>query len=531
MNQMKYPFFIAVIGFCILESLGSVYATLGMRGVIQGLQNQNQDQAIKSFIYLLVVNLSWWIYMPIGQYMLDQTRNITMRQYKEKVVDHMMNLPMTYFDQTSKGELMSLLSNDMGCLSAILHWNLEQLLRKIAGGIAGIILMFILNPWFALVVLLLGTTAVIATQFFTEKMWNHAQQLQQKKATSTCSFYELIKAAKNLRLLNLQSRKFAQVCDSIQEEATTNRNIEQLKGGLEAINVGIQVTTYLGLIAFGSYFVFRKWSDWGTIIALIGLKGMTDMLFVEFPQIRTELRKNLAGASRIFRLMNLEEISSFNPRCQGADTNSESLKALIKDESIALKMEHVTFGYDEKLPILKDFSMCVKKHSLAVVEGESGTGKSTLVKLLLGLYEIQSGDIDWNTRTIAYVPQEAALFRGTVYENLVCANETATMEQVRQALMDAQALSFVEELPDGIETMLYDDGNGLSGGQKQRLALARALVREADVLLLDEVTSALDKETTRSFMETLKVLKKYRTILFVTHDKTMETLADQIIRM
>ena len=420
MNQMKYTYFIAVLGFCFMESV-SIFSTFGIRGTIQGLQNQNQDQVIKSFFYLLVVNLGWWIYMPIGQYMLDQTRNITMKEYKEKVVEHMMRLPMSYYDQTPKGELMSLLSNDMGCLSAIIHWNLEQLLRKIAGGVAGVVLMFVLNPWFAMVVLLLGTTAIMATQFFNERMWKHAQQLQQKKSASTCSFYELIKSAKNLRLLKLQSRKFLQVCDSIQEE--------------------------------------------------------------------------------------------------------------IEDESIALKMEHVTFGYDEKVPILKDFSMRIRKKSLAVVEGESGTGKSTLVKLLLGLYKIQSGQIDMDTKEIAYVPQEATLFRGTVYENLICANETATMEQVRQALLDSQALSFVEELPDGMETMLFDDGNGLSGGQKQRLALARALVKDADILLLDEVTSALDRETTRSFMETLKELKKNRTILFVTHDKTMETLADQIIQM
>lgn len=530
MNQMKYTYFIAVLGFCFMESV-SIFSTFGIRGTIQGLQNQNQDQVIKSLFYLLVVNLGWWIYMPIGQYMLDQTRNITMKEYKEKVVEHMMRLPMSYYDQTPKGELMSLLSNDMGCLSAIIHWNLEQLLRKIAGGVAGVVLMFVLNPWFAMVVLLLGTTAIMATQFFNERMWKHAQQLQQKKSASTCSFYELIKSAKNLRLLKLQSRKFLQVCDSIQEEVRTNRNIEHLKGGLEAINVGIQVTTYLGLVAFGSYFVSRKWSDWGTIMALIGLKGMTDMLFVEFPQMRTLLRKNLAGASRIFAFMELEETNHIIHRCQDEDSSSEPLIGRIEDESIALKMEHVTFGYDEKVTILKDFSMRIRKNSLAVVEGESGTGKSTLVKLLLGLYKIQSGQIDMDTKEIAYVPQEATLFRGTVYENLICANETATMEQVRQALLDSQALSFVEELPDGMETMLFDDGNGLSGGQKQRLALARALVKDADILLLDEVTSALDRETTRSFMETLKELKKNRTILFVTHDKTMEMLADQIIQM
>lgn len=533
MGKMKYIFFIAVIGFCILETVGSVYGTLGMRGIIQGLQNHNQDQVIQSFLYLLVVNLSWWIYMPIGQYMLDQTHNITMKRYKEKVTNHMLRLPMKYYDQTPKGEMISLLSNDMECLSTLISWNMEQLLRKIAGGSVGVLLMFALNPWFAVVVLLLGTTAVFTTQFFTQKMWNHAEQLQQKRAVSTCSFYELIKSAKNLRLLNLQSRKFAQVCESIQEEVTTNRKIEHLRGRLEAINVGIQVTTYLGLIACGSYFVSREWSDWGTVVALIGLKGMTDMLFVEFPQVRAQMRKNLAGASRIFAVTDLEEMGRLQQSSQSAakDSHSGFLSGIGDEECLALKMEHVTFGYDEKIPVLNDFSMYVRKHSLVVVEGESGRGKSTLVKLLLGLYAIQSGEIVWNVRKIAYVPQESALFRGTIYENLICANETATMEQIRQALCDAQALSFVEELPDGIQTFLLDDGNGLSGGQKQRLALARALVKDADILLLDEVTSALDKETTRSFMETLVLLKKNKTILFVTHDKTMETLADQIIQM
>lgn len=525
MGKRKGFFFLAILGFCILDACAGILSPIGMQKLIQGLQNANQSEIVQGFLWIVAVIVAFWIYMPIGQYLLDQVHNRTMREYKDKFVQHTMRLPMNYYDKTPTGDILSLFSNDMQCLSSIVHWNLEQMLQKISGGIAGLLAMFYLQPAFSLVVLSLGSLSVFTTKYFSSRMWEKGQELQQKRSINTCSIYEHVKSAKNIRLLKLEESKMQQTDKYLEEEEKVNRAVGRLSGKQEALTAGINVFTYLGMIACGSLFVSKGWLDWATVVALIGLKGMTDDLFLEFPQLYTQLKKNLAGAGRIFDVMEKKEWSEERKQY-------EKIETITQDTSDAsIEMQHVDFAYDNENYVLKDFSMKVKEHSLTLLEGESGSGKSTLIKLLLGFYQITSGRIQINSDNIAYVPQNPCLFAGSIYENLTCAKPDASEKEVWQALKLAGAEEFVNELPEGVFSKLLEDGNGLSGGQKQRLALARALLKDAKILLLDEVTSALDSEHARNFLHTLESLKQQKTILFVTHDRSMEELADEVIRI
>lgn len=518
MKQWKWLFFAAVTGFCLLEGVGSVYATFGMQKFINGLAHRNQQRALQALLQVCAVNVAWWVYMPIGQYWLDQVQNRTMKRLKEEYVSHSIRLPMRYYDNTSTGDLLSGFSNDLSCLADVLHYNLEQLFRKVIGGLTGIVVMFAMQQAFALLVVFMGSISILSTNYFTSRMGRKGEELLQQKSENTCNLYELVKAAKNIRLLKLQKIRQEQMEHLYQEEASISKKAGILMGKQEAFQTGANLLSYLGVIAAGSWFVYRNWSDWGTVVALIGLKGMADMLFLEFPQVCTQLRKNLAGARRIFTVMEEEE---WVP--QTTDQMEERL-------NYAIDWSHVTFGYREEQKVLKDFSMVVEKNQLTLLEGKSGSGKSTIAKLMLGFYPVEHGVIRRNYHRIAYVPQEPCLIAGTIRENLTCVKQEATDEQIWEALQKAGA-DFVERLPDRIDTILLEDGNGLSGGQKQRLALARALLSDAEFLLLDEVTSALDYETAHQFLDTLNQIKNQKTILFITHDLTMETKADAVIRI
>jgi ABC-type bacteriocin/lantibiotic exporter with double-glycine peptidase domain len=191
--------------------------------------------------------------------------------------------------------------------------------------------------------------------------------------------------------------------------------------------------------------------------------------------------------------------------------------------------------------VLEKFNLRVEPCKLTALVGESGSGKSTVMKLTLGLYEPVYGSISFKGNEIvsldsiraktAYVPQEAMLFRGSIYDNIACGNPTASKDDITKAAVLAGADEFIDNLEHGYDTIIYDDGKSLSGGQKQRIAIARALVKNADILLLDEITSALDRETEESILQTVKEISKYKAILLITHKTDIADNADLLCRI
>lgn len=272
--------------------------------------------------------------------------------------------------------------------------------------------------------------------------------------------------------------------------------------------------------------------DWGTVMALITLKGSTDMLFIECGEFMAGMQGGVAGMKRVYEVIDVDE------------ENPKFLSSVTQNSDIALEMKDISFAYAELSEnsncevnnILQNWSLSLKQNTLTALVGESGSGKSTIMKVLLGLYLPQSGEIytkqGGDLRSlISYVPQDPTLFRGTVYENISLGNQSSTLEQVKEVSKMVGADEFIENLADGYQTILLDDGKSLSGGQRQRLAIARALLKDAPMLLLDEITSALDPQTERTIIDTIKEISKNRTVLFITHHSTVTDYADLVVNL
>jgi len=207
-----------------------------------------------------------------------------------------------------------------------------------------------------------------------------------------------------------------------------------------------------------------------------------------------------------------------------------------------LEMSHVSFGYRNDEPILKDVSFTLNKGEVTALVGKSGGGKSTLAMLLLRLYSPNEGKIaifgkeagadmaSWRA-CIAHVPQNPRLFRGTIAENIAIGNEDAAPHEIEAAARAAEIHDYIDSLPEKYQTPLSDDGGNLSGGQRQRIAIARALVKKADILLLDELTSALDGESEAKIMQTIRRIADQHAVLVIAHREAVLEYADKVFKM
>ncbi|NLA62186.1 MAG: ABC transporter ATP-binding protein, partial [Bacteroidales bacterium] len=298
-------------------------------------------------------------------------------------------------------------------------------------------------------------------------------------------------------------------------------------------NVSIFANLMMGLTFNGGYITAFLWSTYG-----LAKETVTFGMVTAYLQLVSRIQRPLFNLIRL-----LPSIVSAKTAVErlifltGFKLEDNDNKILLEGD-VTLKIENLTFAYSEDTnPVLSDFSMVVKPGTMVAVMGETGVGKTTLLRLLLALIKPDSGSItieDENqTVTVSestrsnfvYVPQGGSLFSGTIRENLQLGNREADDDELNRVLHIASA-EFVFDLPNGLDTLLGENGSGLSEGQAQRVAIARSLLRPGKILLLDEATSALDNETEHRFLKNLKGEIGDRTVLFITHHSEIASFCD-----
>lgn len=528
MGRRKYIFLGAMFFFCGMEIVGSVLSTTGLRNVINGAGSGEKDLFWSGLGRIIFGIILWEIYAPICWYLRDLSAAKTMCDVKTNLCEHMMKLPMKYHDGTAKGELLSSLSNDCACLEEIYGDNFYELVRYGLDGLGGLVIMAIIDWRFAAVVFSLGLLSVLITSRFSAQLEKTGEEEQRRLAKTSASAYELIQAAKTIRLFQMQSRKQKQMNLSAQAEADIKIKGGKISAKMNAAILTINSSVYIAILLVGALFVHYGLSDWGTVIALMSLKSIADMLFVYCVQFMANLQKNLAGAKRLLTILDTE-----------LEKVTDSFKILPQEPVVALK--NISFSYENGGKVLNDFSMEISDCRLTVLIGESGSGKSTVMKILMGLYTPCEGEVIFNgnqSTTLenlrsmtAYVPQDAMLGNGSVWENISGGNAALPEVVVKEAAKLAEADEFIVSMPDGYETRIADSGKNLSGGQRQRIALARALAKNSPLLLLDEVTSALDSKTAEQIAKTIKKISRQKAVLWITHDQKVAEIADCVYRL
>lgn len=398
--------------------------------------------------------------------------------------------------------------------------------------IAVVIIIFFTayGPWFALITLIAIALYVAFSVVATEKRTKYVKEAaladsnSNTKAIDSLLNYETVKYFNNEQF---EANRYDEALHKWEQARRSNRlSLFALNGG-QAFIISAGMTAMMMLAAFNVHSGEMSLGDF-VLINTFMMQMFIPLNFLGF--VYREIRGSLANIDRMFELLDTP------PKVVNKD-NSTKLNL----SSGSIEFDEVTFAYDDKRPILKGVSFSVPAGKKVAVVGDSGAGKSTLVKLLFRFYDIDSGDIRLDgqpisgvtqeslRQEIAIVPQDTVLFNDTIFNNVSYGRPDASEGEIYQAIEMAHLKAFIESLPDGYQTTVGERGLKLSGGEKQRIAIARAILKQAPIMLFDEATSSLDSRSEKSILEAMDQLASQHTSLVIAHRLSTIVDADNIV--
>lgn len=431
---------------------------------------------------------------------------------------HVIELPMNFFGTRKVGEIISRFNDASKVRDAISGATLTIMIDTIMVVVGGSILYF-QNPY------MFGVTIIIVILYFIivvsfNKWYKKLNQTQMENNAQLTSYMveslngiQTVKAYNAERKVNLETEtKFIRLLKSVFKLSW----VSNLQGSLVAF---VELTGGIVILWVGGYNVIKGELSIGQLITFNSLMAYFLDPVKNLINLQPQMQTAIVAADRLGEILDLEPERLFN---EEKKLEPESLKG-----SIILK--NVTFRYGTRKPVLVNINIHIKQGERIALVGESGSGKTTLSKLLLNLYSPESGDILINNNNIkdikleilrekiAYIPQETFLFSGSIIENLTLGLDDVTIEEVIEASKRAQVHEFINELPLRYETRLEENGTNLSGGQRQRLAIARAILKKPDILILDEATSNLDSITEGLIEKMVREFSENITTITIAH--------------
>ncbi len=487
------------------------------KGFAAGSSSQDAIYLACILIGLGLINypLRYFHYFGLRQIVDASTRLIRSRIYLK-----FQNLPAKYYSQQKQGNLISTIMSDTQVFSEAFKNSLE-VVREPVTAIALLSVAFYHDWQLTLIIFATAPLFIVTFHFTGKRIRKYVKLAQQDNAEMTHTVSEALGGQKIIKAFGLRDyivSRFEKAQDLLIAHRTKSNSAEEHSHPLVEL---------IGSIAFGGVIIFAHYRistgalTTGGFISFVAALAMFMDPVRRFSKANAKLNQAQAAAVRIFGLLDVEE---------EPEASLKELKTF--DDTIEFK--NVTFSYGEG-PVLKNFNLIIKKGEKVGLVGLSGSGKSTLVSLLLRLYEVTEGQIlidgvDINEYSLisvrkifGLVSQDIFLFNDTIRENL-CTGDEHTEEEIRHALEISYAWEFVKELPGKLETSIGDRGVRLSGGQSQRITIARAFLKNRDVLLFDEATSALDNESEKIVQAALERVAGHKTVVAVAH--RLSTLQD-----
>ena len=512
-------------------SVCSVLTALVTKSVVNCAIAADREGLLRSAVTLICLALYQVFGNVLSQYLHMNLQEDMERDFKRSILHTILRTDYSAIAGRHSGDLIQRLDSDATAVYGAVNTMTTSLVTIVVSLLGAFSALMRMTPVFTIAFVICGLLALGMAYLMRKVLKRLSKESSAASGRVSGFLHESIS-----KLMVVQALDMAREVEKRTDQTLDDRWVVRKKQR----NMNLLTRSGIPLLSSAGYMVTLLWCAWqllsgnitpGDVTAITALVGTLQSSVVSLPMLLPQLMTVSASCDRI---MELEDL----PR----QTDPDPAKArAMYGTMTGFTADHLTFAYDRD-PVMTDVSLTVPKGGLTVIVGQSGIGKSTLLKLLLGLYRPQSGSltidtpggpipVDRATRSLfSYAPQGNFLLSGTIRENLTITNPQATEPEIRAALHASALDEYIDTLPLGLQTVLMENGAGLSEGQAQRLSLARAIISGAPVLLLDEVTSALDAATEATVLERICALPG-RTCIAVTHRPAALALATSIIEV
>lgn len=541
-GRYKFPILVVMV-FAIIGTVFNVVGpkilgkattelSRGLMAKIAGTGGIDLTKIGRILIFVLGLYVISAVFTFVQHYIMSTISQKICYRMRKEISEKINRMPMKYFESRTYGEVLSRITNDVDTLGMSLSQSINQIITSVTTMLGVLIMMISISPLLTLIALFILPVSVFLITFVMKKSQRYFRSQQEYLGQINGQVEENFTGHLVIKAYNKEEEvinDFNRTNDHLYDSAWKSQFIS---GMMQPIMMFVGNLGYAAVALIGGILAIKGTIEIGDIQAFIQyVKNFTQPI-QQIAQVANQVQSMAAAAERVFEFLNEEE-----------EDQTVEHPANIEDVVGNVTFEHVNFGYKEDQTIIHDFSAEIKQGQKIAIVGPTGAGKTTMVKLLMRFYDVNSGAIkidghnikDFNRRELrdafGMVLQDTWLFKGTIMENIRYGRLDATDEEVIAAAKAAYAHRFIETLPGGYDMELNEDASNVSQGQKQLLTIARAILADNKILILDEATSSVDTRTEARIQKAMDNLMKGRTSFVIAHRLSTIRDADLILVM
>ncbi|MFB9860982.1 ABC transporter ATP-binding protein [Salinicoccus siamensis] len=520
-------------GLFIIGMVLTLFGTIGSL-IVPLLTQQFIDGYSPSSISGMLIGIIIGVFLMsaildgVSYYILAHIGQTIIKGLRERVWHKFLKLPIPYFDRTKSGESVSRVVNDTAIIKDLITRHFPQLISGIISIIGAVVILLILDWRMSLIMFITVPISIVAILPLGRRMGRISRALQDETASFTGLIQETLGEMRLVKAFNGEEYERERGKAGISRLFDFGMKEAKINAFLSPIMSTVMMFVIILIIAYGGLRVSEGTLSIGTLVAFLLYLFQIIMPMTMFAMFFTEYNKALGATDRIITILGMEE------------ERNEPAGETPRFET--LTFDSVKFGYDESTPVLEDVNLRAEPNQKVAFVGPSGSGKSTIFALIERYYDVKGGSISIDgvdirniplpvlRRNIGYVAQESAIISGTIRDNITYGLEATeyTEEEVALAVSRSYSDEFINQLEDGLDTEVGERGIRLSGGQRQRIGIARAFLKDPELLMLDEATASLDSRSEKYVQEALDDLMAGRTVLVIAHRLSTVVNSDRI---
>lgn len=532
MAPYRWRFVFAVVTLLAASGIGLVYPQAARYAIDIGMKSKAGGKLDTIVLALIGVFLIHSLLIWVRHYSMSWLGERVVADLRGLVVDRVMMLPLSWFHERRSGELVGRLSSDVTVVEGVVGSELSLALRNGVQLLGGLILLFVIDVKLTLMMLVVVPPIVLTAIFFGGKLRVMSRRVQDELAKSAGHIQESVGAIQTVQSFVRERDEAARYRGSVENAFQRTMSMVRWRASFWSTTTAATYIAVTLVIWMGGHAMIDGTLSPGDLTSFFLYTFMVAAALGEMAGLWAGLQRAAGATERLFSVIDTLP-----------DIRDPEVPLPLPAGEGALAFDDVSFAYPARpgQPVLEHVNLTVAPGEVVALVGPSGAGKSTILSLLFRFYDVSAGRVLFEgtdvrhlslaelRRSLAMVAQEPVLFSGTLRENLAYGCPAATREQIEAAARDANAHDFIAHFPDGYDTMIGERGTKLSGGQKQRIAIARALLANPRVLILDEATSNLDAESESLVQAALARLMKGRTTIVVAHRLSTVRDADRIL--